>query len=152
MPPPPPLLLLRGRSVFLLVVLSAFSVQPEREAKQRELLSLFDFFFYVSRYSRVRRVVVVFASFQLCLSDKISFFFNIASFISYFNSLLAGWLCVNHGAAVPPSLPLWRACDPSRPVCVCVAYSDSACRRRRRRWLALMVTLRGAQLNLQFNF
>lgn len=140
LPPSPPLLLLRG----------SLSVQFSRRERGQtsELLSLFDFFFYVSRYSRVRRVVVVvFASFQLCLSDKISFFFNIASFISYFNSLLAVgwlacWLCVNHGAAFRPV------------VCVCVAYSDSACRRRRRRrrWLALMVTLRGAQLNLQFNF
>lgn len=101
----------------------------EREAK-RELLSLFDFFFYVSRYSRVRRVV--FASFQLCLSDKISFFFNIASFISYFSSLLAGFASTT--AAVPSSLALARVrrprpAAPSRPVCVC---SDSvACRRRR---------------------
>lgn len=110
MPPPPPLLLLRG----------SLSVQTEREGpNERVLLSLFDFFFYVSRYSRVRRVVVVvFASFQLCLSDKISFFFNIASFISYFNSLLAGWLacwlCVNRGRPVVFSSP-----GPlSRPVCV----------------------------------
>lgn len=102
-------------------------------------------------------VVVVFASFQLCLSDKISFFFNIASFISYFNSLLAAYALRQPRPSRRSALPWARACDDrvlSRSrvrACVCIlilpvdvvvdstslAGADGDC---------------GAQLNLQFNF
>lgn len=48
--------------------------ERERERASRAE-PVFDFFFYVSRYSRARASSrFSFASFQLCLSDKISFF------------------------------------------------------------------------------
>lgn len=99
--------------------------EPERERKSESLnalLSLFDFFFYVSRYSRVRRVV--FASFQLCLSDKISFFLILLPLFLTLTLFLTGWLCVNHGPFPFSDLLLsaratTASCVLSR-VCACV--------------------------------
>lgn len=69
------LVLLLPATWFLLTPHTSESERARTRERASRAEPVFDFFFYVSRYSRARASSrFSFASFQLCLSDKISFF------------------------------------------------------------------------------